>query len=82
MNVPKLLCGFETWTLNSREKLRIAATEIKVLRSVLGVSFRAHISHTIRMEMRVDRTTMTIKNNRQKWISHVDRIEDCEDYLG
>jgi hypothetical protein len=72
---PALQYGSETWVLRAEDKRRIETSEIRFLRSVLGVSLRDKIrSENVRKQLNSERMVEEIQEYQKKWHNHVERI--------
>ena len=77
---PVLLYGSETWTLTTKLKSRIQATEMRVLRLIYGVTRRDRIRNTnIRQTLKVESVLTIIERNQLRWYGHVQRMPDTRD---
>ncbi|XP_071493217.1 uncharacterized protein [Diadema antillarum] len=77
---PVLLYGSETWTLTSKLKSRIQATEMRVLRLIYGVTRRDRVrNETIRQALKVESVLTIIERNLLRWYGHVERMPDSRD---
>jgi hypothetical protein len=72
-----LLYGAESWTCTKKEKSKIQATEIKVLKEILGKTRRDKIRNDdIREQLKVDDIQHDMEEIRLKWYGHVMRMAD------
>ena len=77
---PVLLYGSETWTLTSKLKSRIQATEMRVLRLIYGVTRRDRVrNEVIRQTLKVESVLTIIERNLLRWYGHVERMPDSRD---
>lgn len=76
MAVPMLLYGSEFWILTKKEERRIEAAEMKFLRSVAGYTlFDRKRSEDIRRELSIFKLIDIIKQYRNDWKQHIQRME-------
>ena len=74
---PVLLCGSETWTLITKLKSKIQATEMRVLRLIYRVTRRDRIlNDNIRQ---IESVLAIIEKNQLRWYGHVQRMPDSRD---
>jgi hypothetical protein len=72
---PALQYGSETWVLRAEDKRRIETSEMRFLRSVLGVSPRDKIrSEDARKQLNTERMVEEIQEYQRKWHNHVERM--------
>jgi hypothetical protein len=72
---PVLQYGSETWVLRVADKRRIETSEMRFLRSVLGVSLRDKIrSEDERKQLNTERIVEEIQEYQNKWHNHVERM--------
>jgi hypothetical protein len=72
---PALQCGSETWVLRAEDKNRTETSEIRFLRSVLGVLLRHKIrSEDVRKQLNTERMVEEIQEYQNKWHNHVERM--------
>jgi hypothetical protein len=65
---PALQYGSETWVLRTEDKRRIETSDMKFLRSVLGVSLRYKIrSENVRKQLNTERMVEEIQEYQKKW---------------
>ena len=75
--VPTLLYGSETWITTKKEESRIQAQEMKFLRRVKGCTKLDRIRNTdIRTELNILDINQKIKENKNKWKEHVERMHE------
>ena len=73
---PTLMYGSECWTLETRDKSRLQATEMKFLRRVVGKTKRDKIRNTtIRETVKTISIEQRIEVNQLRWFGHVCRME-------
>ena len=66
--VPTLVYGCETWVLKDRDKTRLQAAEIKVLRSGVGVtSLECVRNEAIRERLKQEAVVAQVKRRRDLW---------------
>ncbi len=74
---PILIYDNDSWTLNSQEKSRIQAADMRVLRTIRGVTRRDRMrNERIRWELSERPILETVGEGRLRWYGHVKRIED------
>ena len=76
---PILLYGSEASSLTTRTELKLQAAEMRVLRTIKGLTRKDKIRNTtIRAELHVPPLLIEIERNRLRWYGHVMRMEDDE----
>jgi hypothetical protein len=76
MATPTLLYGSETSILNERDKSRIQASEMRLLRSVKGCTREDKIrNEEIREELRIY-ISEKIQDYHDRWVEHLERMEN------
>ena len=66
--VPTLVYGCETWVLKDRDKTRLQAAEMKVLRSVVGVTRLERVrNEAIRERLKQEAVVAQVKRRRELW---------------
>ena len=66
--VPTLVYGCEAWVLRERDKMRLQAMEMKVLREVAGVTRLGCMrSEDIRIALKQEAVVMQVKRRREWW---------------
>ena len=66
--VPILVYGCETWVLKDRDKTILQATEMKVLRSVVGVTrLKCVRNEAIRERLKQEAVVAQVKRKREMW---------------
>ena len=64
---------WETWVLKEREKYRIQATEMKVLRKIAGVSRLDHFRNkTVRERLGLEPVLKKVERRRECWKEKVE----------
>jgi hypothetical protein len=82
MAVPVLLYDSETWTLRKRDWNRIQAAKMKYLRTVKGCTRLDQIrNEDIRHELGISPLSEKIIEYRNKWKSHLQRMEHTRNPL-
>ena len=75
---PVLTYGHESWTLTSRTRSKVQATEMKVLRLIKGVTRMDRIRNVdIRNELEIDDILKLIERGQLRWFGHVKRMENA-----
>lgn len=74
--VPSLTYGSECWTTTKNNERRITTSEMRFLRSTAGYSLRDRKrNEDIREELKIFNITDKIKDYRQQWKEHLERME-------
>lgn len=74
---PILTYGCESWVMSRRIKARVAASEMKFLRRVKGVSLRDRIrSKQIREELEIEDIMEFIEKRQLSWWGHLQRMKN------
>lgn len=79
MTVPSLKYGYETWTLLRTDISKVHASEMRFLRDVKSCSLRDVVSEERghkEKDPKVISAIDRIKEYRQNWKSHVERMVD------
>jgi hypothetical protein len=68
--------GSEAWVLKKREQQHLEAAQMKFLRHLLGITKPdMEKNQTIREKLGVQNTVKEIKQYKQKWLQHVQRMD-------
>ena len=68
MVVPMMTYGCESWVLREKEKSRVQAAEMNVLRKVAGVTRLEHIrNEEVRQRLRQMSIVDVVKEKRESW---------------
>ena len=71
---PALTYGSECWAMKVTNKRKIATTEMRMLRGILGVSRREHMrNEDIRRILHVSPIDEVMRGGRLRWFGHVQR---------
>ena len=71
---PALTYGSECWAMKVTNKMKIATTEMRMLRGILGVSRREHMrNEDIRRILHITPIDEVMRNGRHCWFGHVQR---------
>ena len=71
--IPALAYVSECWAMKVNNKRKIATTEVRMLRGILGVLRRDHMrNNEIRRILHLSRSTM-LYSGRLRWFGHVQR---------
>ena len=71
---PALTYGSECWALKVTNKRKIATTEMRMLRGILGVSRQDHMrNEEIRRKLHVSPIDEVMRGGRLRWFGHVQR---------
>ena len=71
---PALTYGGECWAMKVTNKRKIATTEMRMLRGILGVSRRDHMrNEEIRRILHVSPIDEVLRSGRLRWFGHVQR---------
>lgn len=74
---PILLYGSECWTLNTVQKNKLEAAEMRVLRLIRGVTLRERMrSERIREDLGMISIIDKVERERLRWFGHVKRMEE------
>ena len=69
----KCIYGCETWVLKEREKSRLQATEMRVLRKITGVSRLDHVrNETVRERLGLEPVLKKVERRRECWKEKVE----------
>ena len=71
--IPTLTYGCETWVLKEKEKSRLQATEMRVLRKITGVSRLDHIrNESVRERLGLEPVLKKVERRRECWKEKVE----------
>ena len=71
--IPALTYGCEVWVLTEREKSRLQATEMRMLRKITGVSRLDHVrNETVRERRRLEPVLKKVERRRECWKEKVE----------
>src|SRR5215469_8482516 len=71
---PIFLYGSECWTLNTAQKNKVKAAEMRVLRVIRGVSRRDRLrSGAVREDLNVEPILECVERNQLRWFGHINR---------
>ena len=71
---PALTYGSECWAMKVTNNMKIATTEMRMLRGILGVSRREHIrNEDIRRILHITPIDEVMRSGRLRWFGHVQR---------
>ena len=71
---PALTYGSECWAMEVTNKRKIATTEMRMLRGILGVSRREHMrNEDIRRMLHITPIDEVMRGGRLRWFGHVQR---------
>lgn len=74
---PILMYGSESWTMTSRERSRIQATEMKTLRTIAKKTRRDKLrNETIRNQLQVAPLIKKIEKGQLRWLGHLERMDE------
>lgn len=72
---PALQYGSETWVMREEDKRRIETSEMRFLRSMLGVTRRDKLkSEDIRKQLKCERMVEEIQKYQNTWYNHIKRM--------
>ena len=72
--------GCETWTLTTKLKSKIQATEMRVLRLIHGVTRRDRLRNdVIRDILKVKSILLIIEKSQLRWFGHIIRMSEDRD---
>jgi hypothetical protein len=73
--LPVLLYGSETWTVKSRDKSRLAAAEMRIMRKTAKCTWRDHkTNEEIINKLKVTSILDKITIHEMDWIQHINRM--------
>ena len=73
---PALTYGSECWAMKVTNKRKIATTQMRMLRGILGVSRRVHMrNEDIRRLLHITPIDEVMRSGRLRWFGHVQRRE-------
>ena len=71
---PALPYGSECWAMKVTNKRKMATTEMRMLRGILGVSRREHMrNEDIRRKLHITPIDEVMRGGRLRWFGHVQR---------
>ena len=71
--IPTLTYGCEVWVLTKKEKSRLQATEMRMLRKIAGVSRLDHVrNETVRERLRLELVLKKVERRRECWKENVE----------
>src|SRR6201990_197648 len=74
---PILTYGSECWSLNTNQKAKVEAAEMKVLRLIRGVTRRDRVrSESIRRDLGVLPVLTVVERNQLRWYGHMKRMNE------
>jgi len=74
---PILLYGAEVWSLTSKTESSLQAAEMRVLRTIVGVTRRDRIRNaTIREKLRVIPLLEEVERMKLRWYGHIMRMDE------
>ena len=74
---PVMVYGAETWALRKKEERKLERTEMRMLRWILGVSLRDHVSNEeVRKRARIECISDVIRKAKLTWYEHVLRRQE------
>ncbi|MGX9987587.1 reverse transcriptase domain-containing protein [Soonwooa purpurea] len=81
--IPVLLYGSESWTISSRMRRRLEATEMWFYRRMLRISWTQHVSNyeVLRRMQTKRRLMLDIRKRQLKFLGHVMRKEGLENLI-
>ena len=75
--LPIMMYGAETWSITRRQESRIQATEMRILRAIIGKTRRDRIrNERVRQEVRVAPVMRRIEAARLRWWGHLERMQE------
>lgn len=76
---PILLYGSECWALNTIQKNKLEAVEMRVLRIIKGVTLRDRLrSREIREDLNIEPIIEYAERNQLRWYGHLKRMDEGE----
>jgi hypothetical protein len=76
MAVSAGLYGSENWVLTEKDKDRIQAAEMRLLRSTMGVTRQDRLTtEAIRKTLNVNSLNDTVSKYRHNWFNHIRRMD-------
>jgi len=68
--------GSEAWVLKKREKLRLEAAQMKLLRHLLGITkLDKEKNQSVKEKTGAQNIVKKIKQYQKKWLQHVQRMD-------
>ena len=72
---PALMYGAESWVLKDREKQRVQAAEMRVLRKIAGVRRLDHVrNYDIRAQLRQEGIVELVHSKKEVWKKQVEEL--------
>ena len=74
---PIMIYGSESWTMTSKDRSRIQASEMKTLRTIAKTTRRDRIRNaTIRNQLDVPPIINKIEKGQLRWLGHLERMDE------
>ena len=75
--LPAMIYGMETWALTTQAKDNLAATQTKIERSMLNITYRDRKANIwVREKTKVTDVIEQVRRRKWTWAGHVSRILD------